>query len=110
MNVAEARLAVVGLGYVGLPVAVEFGKLRPVIGFDINPRRVEELVAGHDRTLEVSDEELTGGNLTFSSHETCLDDADVFIGLSGNIDGLVHLSDISWDIPCLLYTSPSPRD
>ena len=55
MNVNEARLAVIGLGYVGLPLAVEFGKRRPVIGYDINKRRIAELSAGRDRTLEVED-------------------------------------------------------
>jgi UDP-N-acetyl-D-galactosamine dehydrogenase len=51
-------LAIIGLGYVGLPLAVEFGKHRPVLGFDINPGRIAELAAGHDRTLEVSRAEL----------------------------------------------------
>ena len=54
----EARLAVIGLGYVGLPLAVEFGKRFAVVGFDVNARRLEELRAGKDRTLEVSGEEL----------------------------------------------------
>ncbi|MEG4313855.1 Vi polysaccharide biosynthesis UDP-N-acetylglucosamine C-6 dehydrogenase TviB [Pseudomonas sp. FIP_A4] len=52
------NLAIIGLGYVGLPLAVEFGKKRPVVGFDINPKRIAELQAGHDFTLEVSSEEL----------------------------------------------------
>ena len=51
-------IAVIGLGYVGLPLAVEFGKKYHTIGFDINPARVEELMSGHDSTLECSDEEL----------------------------------------------------
>ncbi len=79
MNVNEARVAVIGLGYVGLPLAVEFGKKRPVIGYDINERRVAELSAGHDWTLEVEDAELADTNVTYSSDESCLDDADVFI-------------------------------
>jgi UDP-N-acetyl-D-galactosamine dehydrogenase len=54
----EARLAVIGLGYVGLPLAVEFGKRYPVVGFDVNARRLDELRAGHDRTLETTAEEL----------------------------------------------------
>ncbi|MEB2658350.1 Vi polysaccharide biosynthesis UDP-N-acetylglucosamine C-6 dehydrogenase TviB, partial [Bordetella parapertussis] len=57
-NPADVHLAVVGLGYVGLPLAVEFGKKRPVIGFDINERRIAALKAGHDHTLEVEDDEL----------------------------------------------------
>lgn len=51
-------IGVIGLGYVGLPLAVEFGKQLPVIGFDINKLRVEELMRGHDRTLETNDEEI----------------------------------------------------
>ena len=54
----DVRIAVVGLGYVGLPLAVEFAKRLPVVGFDINGARVAELEGGHDRTLEVSDAEL----------------------------------------------------
>jgi len=79
MNVNEARVAVIGLGYVGLPLAVEFGKRRPVIGYDINKRRIEELFAGHDRTLEVEDAELVETDVTYTSDESSLDDANVFI-------------------------------
>lgn len=54
----EIKLAVIGLGYVGLPLAVEFAKKRSVVGFDINANRIAELQGGTDSTLEVSDEEL----------------------------------------------------
>ena len=54
----EKKIAVIGLGYVGLPLAVEFAKLYPTVGFDINGPRVDELMNGHDRTLEVEDEDL----------------------------------------------------
>ncbi|MBJ2318363.1 MULTISPECIES: Vi polysaccharide biosynthesis UDP-N-acetylglucosamine C-6 dehydrogenase TviB [unclassified Pseudomonas] len=54
----DIKLAIIGLGYVGLPLAVEFGKQRSVVGFDINQPRIQALKAGHDSTLEVSDEEL----------------------------------------------------
>ena len=54
----EKKIAVIGLGYVGLPLAVEFAKKYPVIGFDISHSRVDELNSGHDSTLEVSDENL----------------------------------------------------
>ena len=54
----ETRLAIIGLGYVGLPLAVEFGKKRPVVGFDINPARIDALCAGRDDTLEVEPDEL----------------------------------------------------
>jgi UDP-N-acetyl-D-glucosamine/UDP-N-acetyl-D-galactosamine dehydrogenase len=52
------NICVIGLGYVGLPLAVEFGKKFPVVGFDINQTRIDELVKGHDRTLETSDDDL----------------------------------------------------
>ena len=48
------KLGIIGLGYVGLPLAVEFGKKYPTLGFDINTKRVEELKQGHDFTLEVA--------------------------------------------------------
>ena len=54
----EPKLCVIGLGYVGLPLAVEFAKVFPTVGFDISQERIHELAAGHDRTLEVSDDEL----------------------------------------------------
>ena len=54
----EKKIAVIGLGYVGLPLAVEFAKQYPTVGFDINGPRVDELMNGHDRTLEVEDEDL----------------------------------------------------
>lgn len=59
----SAPIAVIGLGYVGLPLAVEFGRIRPVIGFDIDAARIGELAAGRDRTLEVTQAELTGADL-----------------------------------------------
>lgn len=57
-DLLDSRIAVIGLGYVGLPLAVEFGKHYPVIGFDINPARIASLEAGRDATLEISNEEL----------------------------------------------------
>jgi UDP-N-acetyl-D-galactosamine dehydrogenase len=56
----DLKIGVIGLGYVGLPLAVEFGKKYPTLGFDINQARVNQLFSGHDSTLEVSDEELKG--------------------------------------------------
>jgi UDP-N-acetyl-D-galactosamine dehydrogenase len=58
MSLADIKLAIIGLGYVGLPLAVEFGKKRTVVGFDINQKRIDELAAGHDFTLETEPEEL----------------------------------------------------
>jgi len=57
-SIENIKLAIVGLGYVGLPLAVEFGKIRSVVGFDINQSRIDALNAGQDSTLEVSEEEL----------------------------------------------------
>ena len=54
----ERKLAIIGLGYVGLPLAVEFGKKRPVMGFDINHDRIQEIKSGQDKTLEITHEEL----------------------------------------------------
>lgn len=79
MNLNDAKLAVIGLGYVGLPLAVEFGKKRPVIGYDINPQRISELAAGHDRTLEVEDDELAAADVRYSSDESVLAEANVYI-------------------------------
>ena len=76
----EARLAVIGLGYVGLPLAVEFGRHFSVAGFDINARRLEELRAGNDRTRETtSDELLRADKLTFTNRIEELRETDVFI-------------------------------
>lgn len=58
VDIVERKLAIIGLGYVGLPLAVEFGKKRPVMGFDINQNRIHALKNGHDSTLEISTEEL----------------------------------------------------
>ena len=74
------KLAVIGLGYVGLPLAVEFGKHRPVVGFDINDERVAELRRGSDRTLEVDDAELAQATgLSVTSDTSALASANVFI-------------------------------
>jgi len=80
LNLKNKTIAVIGLGYVGLPLAVEFGKKRLVIGFDINNDRVNELRQGEDRTLEVSAEELSvAKNLNFSSNTEDLRAANIFI-------------------------------
>ncbi|RTZ40650.1 Vi polysaccharide biosynthesis UDP-N-acetylglucosamine C-6 dehydrogenase TviB [Candidimonas sp. SYP-B2681] len=80
MEIQDVKLAVVGLGYVGLPLAVEFGKKRWVLGFDINARRIAELKSGQDHTLEVDTHELAEAtNLSFTSEPTHLAEANVFI-------------------------------
>ena len=72
IGASACNIAVIGLGYVGLPLAVEFGKKRAVLGFDINAKRIAELQAGHDHTLETEPAELQAASqLSFS---TKLDD------------------------------------
>jgi UDP-N-acetyl-D-glucosamine/UDP-N-acetyl-D-galactosamine dehydrogenase len=76
----EVRLAIIGLGYVGLPLAAEFGKHYDVVGFDISARRLEELRAGHDRTLEITSEDLRHApRLSFSNQIDDLRKTDIFI-------------------------------
>ncbi len=74
------KIALIGLGYVGLPLAVEFGKYREVIGFDIYQNRVDELEAGHDSTLETSDDDLANAkHLKFTTNIEDLRDAEIYI-------------------------------
>lgn len=74
------RIGIIGLGYVGLPLAVEFGKVIEVIGFDINQKRIEELRQGHDRTDEVSDNELKEAKwLSYSSNPDDLRQVNYFM-------------------------------
>jgi len=76
----QANIAIIGLGYVGLPLAVEFGKKRSVLGFDINETRIAELRSGQDGTLEVTSEELVEAqNLRFTHHIDELRDCQIFI-------------------------------
>jgi len=80
MQHSSASIAVVGLGYVGLPLAVEFGRYRNVIGFDINESRIKELNKGIERTLEVTDEELSDAiHLSFSNNLEDLKECKIFI-------------------------------
>ena len=76
----QLSIAIVGLGYVGLPLAVEFGKQKPTIGFDINQHRITELLSGHDHTLETSAEELEQAlNLSYTSDYNTLKASNFFI-------------------------------
>jgi UDP-N-acetyl-D-galactosamine dehydrogenase len=80
MNLNNAKIAVIGLGYVGLPLAAEFGKQRPVLGFDINAARIAELQAGKDSTLELNAEELASARqLSFSCNPEDLQSCQIFI-------------------------------
>ena len=74
------KIAIIGLGYVGLPLAVEFGKNRITIGYDINQSRIEELKSGNDSTLEVSSSDLQNSNyLSFTSDSNLLNDCQIYI-------------------------------
>ena len=80
MLTKDTTLAVIGLGYVGLPLAVEFGKKRRVVGFDINVKRISELRAGDDRTLETEPEELQAATLLiFTTNPGDLATCSIFI-------------------------------
>jgi len=79
-TIKEIKLAVLGLGYVGLPLAIEFAKKRKVIGFDINKKRIDELNTGLDKNLEFSEEVLENSkNLNFTNSEEDLKSANCFI-------------------------------
>ena len=80
MNLDDLRIAVIGLGYVGLPLAIEFGKRRPVTGFDIRPERIAELRRGEDSTREVSPEDFAAArHASYSSDAADLAECDIFI-------------------------------
>lgn len=73
------KIAVVGLGYVGLPVAIAFGKKSKVIGFDINNRRISELKNDYDRTNEVCENDLKKADIHFTNDKDVLKEADFYI-------------------------------
>jgi len=80
MKINNTRIAIIGLGYVGLPLAVEFSKKFNVIGYDINQKRVEELISGSDVTLEVSEKDLGNAKkIKFTSDASDLSSANCFI-------------------------------
>jgi len=76
----SVRIGVIGLGYVGLPLAVEFGKQYDTVGYDINPMRVEQLHAGRDNTLEVGTDELASSpRLSFSAQLDAIANCNIYI-------------------------------
>jgi len=80
MQLKDIKLAIVGLGYVGLPLAVEFGRKRVVVGFDISKRRIDELKAGNDITLETTREELEAAkHLSYTTDISDLRDCNCYI-------------------------------
>ena len=80
MTLEDVKIAIIGLGYVGLPLAAEFGKHRSVVGFDINEARVAELRSGHDQTLEVSSDDLKAATqLTYTTNLEDLKSCNFYI-------------------------------
>ena len=80
MKLSNIKLAIIGLGYVGLPLAVEFAKKRPVIGFDIKKKRIKDLKVGKDITNEISREQLLKSRKLFlTSSKKDLNSANCYI-------------------------------
>lgn len=97
MTLNNIHLTIIGLGYVGLPLAVEFGKKYPTVGFDINEKRIEELQSGYDRTRELSREDLSAAtNLSFTA------DLNSFVKASE----LTHIYIITVPTPINEYKRP----
>ena len=80
LTLDNAKIGIIGLGYVGLPLAVEFGKKKPTLGFDINQHRIDELSSGRDLTLECSDNELAESTfLSYTSNLEELKQCNIYI-------------------------------
>ena len=81
LDISNAKIAVIGLGYVGLPLAIEFSKKFSTVGFDINELRIKELEDGYDRTMEIKDDLLTSNNknLTYSCDLEDIKDCNTYI-------------------------------
>ena len=80
IELGKCNIAVIGLGYVGLPLAIEFGKYFPVVGFDINLERIAELKSGVDATREVTRSEFKSASLlNFSSEIDAIENCNIFI-------------------------------
>ena len=81
MNKSENKIAIIGLGYVGLPLAIEFAKKYKVIGFDINQSRIKELEKNNDSTLEIKSEDILSvrDNLNFTSNINNIKECNIYI-------------------------------
>ena len=80
MNFKKIKISVIGLGYVGLPLAIEFGEKYNVVGFDINTQRVKELSEGFDRTKEISNKKFQfSSKLKFSNKKADIKNCNVYI-------------------------------
>jgi len=88
---ADGKIAIIGLGYVGLPLAIEFGKKRDVIGFDIKPERIRDLNNHHDSTLEVSKGEFEQAkHLSFAVSGLTFN-TDFFVLWAGIVSALIPI-------------------
>lgn len=96
-NLKETKIAIIGLGYVGLPLAVAFANKKPTTGFDINKKRIEELNNGHDRTLEVEDEHLKSVLVSESGSR------EKGLNISADLGDLKHCN-------VFIVTVPTPTD
>jgi len=106
-SLRDVRIGIIGLGYVGLPLAVEFGKKFPTIGFDINQARVDELKGGTDSTLECSSEELAAAtSLTFSTDNQPASEATDNLSKQIEPEGIGSLATCN----CYVITVPTPVD
>jgi UDP-N-acetyl-D-galactosamine dehydrogenase len=97
------KIAIIGLGYVGLPLAVEFAKHYPVVGFDISESRIKELKSGHDVTMEVSDKALNSAvdrGLIITLDEEVLADSNIFIITTPTPVSSSHQPDLSPLVKC----------
>lgn len=104
----NTQIAIIGLGYVGLPLAVEFAKKYPVVGFDIKKERIDELNSGHDATLEVEDENLKSVLVTLSE-----DDVSSLMTMGDSLEIGLKLTTNPTDLAsCNIFiiTVPTPTD
>lgn len=80
LSIDTSKIAIIGLGYVGLPLAVEFGKKTRVVGYDINPNRIKDLRSGHDATLEINKNQLNAAKkLSFTNSVDNIADCNIYI-------------------------------
>ena len=109
-DLATTKLAVIGLGYVGLPLAVEFSKKMPCLGFDLKEQRIIELQRGLDTTREVNAEELAAaGNLRFTSFFEDMRECNVFIVAVPNVPlayGFEFHVALIGGLACLAFSGP----
>jgi len=111
MQLNEIKIGVIGLGYVGLPLAVEFAKKFPVVGFDINQARIDELAKGHDSTLEVEDENLKSvlNSQLFTPNSTLPTPNSSLLTLNSGLHLSTYLEELK-GCNVFIVTVPTPVD